>query len=77
MYKDSGLLSNSLVKTGKADQYDLYTINIGVLSEADYGNYSCVARNNLGTSTDFIIITGKQQWMVEMTSGETTTDYNI
>ena len=61
VYKDSGLLSNALVKAGKKDKFDLYTINIGVLSEADYGNYSCVARNNLGTSTDFIIITGMKR----------------
>ena len=68
VYKDTQLLSNSLLKSGKTDKFDLYTITIGGLSESDYGNYSCVARNNLGTSFDSLSISGntenglEQQW---------------
>ena len=58
MYKDSEQLSSSLVRSGSASESDLYTLAIGGLTEADYGNYSCVARNNLGTSTDSVLITG-------------------
>ena len=58
VYKDSEQLSSSLVRSGSASESDLYTLAIGGLTEADYGNYSCVARNNLGTSTDSVLITG-------------------
>ena len=59
MYKDSEQVSSGLVRSGSAPQSDLYTLTIGGLEEADYGNYSCVARNNLGTSTDSVMITGE------------------
>ena len=49
VYKDSEQISSSLVRSGSASESDLYTLAIGGLTEADYGNYSCVARNNLGT----------------------------
>ena len=59
LYKDSQIMSNSLIKSGRKDNYDIYSITIGGITEADYGNYSCVARNSLGTSTDSLKITGK------------------
>ena len=59
MYKDSEQVSSGLVRSGSAPESDLYTLTIGGLEEADYGNYSCVARNNLGTSTDSVMITGE------------------
>ena len=58
MYKDSEQVSSSLVRSGSDSEADLYTLTLGGLTEADYGNYSCVARNNLGTSTDSVLITG-------------------
>ena len=60
LYKDSQILSNSLVKSGRKDKYDIYSITIGGITESDYGNYSCVARNSLGTSTDSLKITGNK-----------------
>ena len=59
VYKDSEQVSSGLVRSGSAPESDLYTLTIGGLEEADYGNYSCVARNNLGTSTDSVMITGE------------------
>ena len=59
MYKDSEQISSSLVRSGSDSEADLYTLTLGGLTEADYGNYSCVARNNLGTSTDSVMITGE------------------
>ena len=59
MYKDSQQVSSSLVRSGPASDSDLHTLSIGGLTEADYGNYSCVARNSLGTSSDSILITGE------------------
>ena len=64
MYKDSEQISSSVVRSGSDSEADLYTLTLGGLSEADYGNYSCVARNNLGTSTDSVMITGEQPFMV-------------
>ena len=60
LYKDSQIMSNSLVKSGRKDKYDIYSITIGGITESDYGNYSCVARNSLGTSTDSLKITGNK-----------------
>ena len=60
MYKDTEQVSSRLVRAGSASDSDLYTLTIGGLTEADYGNYSCVARNNLGTSTDSVMITGEE-----------------
>ena len=60
LYKDTQMMSNSLVKSGKKDKFDIYSITIGGLTESDYGNYSCVARNSLGTSSDSLKITGKK-----------------
>lgn len=59
LYKDSQIMSNSLIKSGRKDKYDIYSITIGGITESDYGNYSCVARNSLGTSTDSLKITGQ------------------
>ena len=59
MYKGSEQVSSGLARSGSAPESDLYTLTIGGLEEADYGNYSCVARNNLGTSTDSVMITGE------------------
>jgi len=59
LYKDTQIMSNSLVKSGKKDKFDIYSITIGGLTESDYGNYSCVARNSLGTSSDSLKITGQ------------------
>ena len=64
MYKDSEQISSSLVRSGSDSEADLYTLTLGGLTEADYGNYSCVARNNLGTSTDSVMITGEQPLVV-------------
>lgn len=58
VYKDSEQVSSSLVRSGSDSEADLYTLTLGGLTEADYGNYSCVARNNLGTGTDSVMITG-------------------
>ena len=60
MYKDTEQVSSRLVRSGSASDSDLYTLTIGGITEADYGNYSCVARNNLGTSTDSVMITGEE-----------------
>ena len=59
MYKDSEQVSSSLVRSGSDSEADLYTLTLGGLTEADYGNYSCVARNNLGTGTGSVMITGE------------------
>ncbi len=47
MYKDSEQVSSGLVRSGSAPESDLYTLTIGGLEEADYGNYSCVAKNEV------------------------------
>ena len=68
MYKDTEQVSSRLVRAGSASDSDLYTLTIGGLTEADYGNYSCVARNNLGTSTDSVMITGEELVRIIFTS---------
>jgi len=79
VYKDTQLLSNSLLKSGKTDKFDLYTITIGGLSESDYGNYSCVARNNLGTSFDSLSISGSpdQPSITSSRQGSFTDNYKL
>ena len=39
-------------------KYEDHTLTIPSMSESDYGNYSCVAKNNLGTTTDHIFLSG-------------------
>ena len=68
VYKDSEQISSSLVRSGSDSEADLYTLTLGGLTEADYGNYSCVARNNLGTSTDSVMITGELPLMIIIVS---------
>ena len=59
-YKDGSILSQALVKTNR-DRHEIHSsLTLPSMSEQDYGNYSCVAKNNLGVGAEMIQITGKR-----------------
>ena len=58
IYKESQLVSSALIKSSVGQSLDTYSLSLTTLSESDYGNYSCVARNLLGTSSDWLMVTG-------------------
>ena len=58
IYKDSQLVSPSLIQSSVQPALDTYSLALTSLQEADYANYSCVARNVLGTGADSLMVTG-------------------
>ena len=59
-YKDGVKISQAIISTKKDGKYEDHSLTILSMSESDYGNYSCLARNNLGTATDYLYLSGNE-----------------
>jgi len=57
-YKDGLIISNEMRKSTKEEELFHHSLILPSMMESDYGNYSCLAKNNLGTSSDYISISG-------------------
>ena len=57
-YKNGVMISQAISSTMKNGKYEDHVLTIPSMSDSDYGNYSCVAKNNLGTATDHIFLSG-------------------
>ena len=58
-YKDGMIISQAIFKTKKEGKLEHHSLTIPSMSESDYGNYSCLAKNKLGPATDSIFLSGK------------------
>ena len=79
MYKDSQLVSPSLIQSSVEPTLDTYSLALTSLQEADYANYSCVARNVLGTGSDSLMVTGSpdQPQISSEREGLSTSSYKL
>ena len=79
IYKESQLVSPALIKSSVQQSPDTYSLTLTSLSESDYGNYSCVARNLLGTSSDSLMVTGSpdQPLITGQRQGLLTSSYKL
>merc|ERR1719150_953861 len=79
IYKDSQLVSPSLIQSSVQPSLDTYSLALNSLQEADYANYSCVARNVLGTSSDSLMVTGSpdQPQITSNKQGGLTSSYKL
>jgi hypothetical protein len=59
-YKDGIIISQAIIKTRKEGKLEHHYLTISSMSESDYGNYSCLARNKLGTGTDSLFLSGTE-----------------
>ena len=79
IYKDSQLVSPSLIQSSVQPSLDTYSLALTTLQEEDYANYSCVARNVLGTSSASIMVTGSpdQPQITSQKQGVLTSSYKL
>ena len=79
IYKDSQLVSPSLIQSSVQPALDTYSLALTSLQEADYANYSCLARNVLGTSSDSLMVTGSpdQPQITSEKEGVLTSSYKL
>ena len=79
IYKDSQLVSPSLIQSSVQPSLDTYSLALNSLQEADYANYSCVARNALGSSSDSLMVTGSpdQPLITSDKQGVLTSSYKL
>jgi hypothetical protein len=59
-YKDGLIMAQAITKSRKDGVVEHHSLTIPSMGEPDYGNYSCLARNNLGTATDSLFLSGTE-----------------
>ena len=76
LYRDSQLISHS---PSTQQTLDTYSLSLPSLTESDYGNYSCVARNVQGSSSDSLMVTGSpdQPLITGPRQGQFTSSYKL
>ena len=57
-YKNGVVIPQAIINSKKNGKYEDHFLTIPYMSESDYGNYSCLAKNNHGTTTDYILLSG-------------------
>ena len=79
IYKNSQLVSPSLIQSSVQPSLDTYSLALTTLQESDYANYSCLARNVLGTSSDSLMVTGSpdQPQITSEKEGVLTSSYKL
>jgi len=78
-YKDNLDIGKPIIKIRKEGKFEHHSLTIPSMGESDYGNYSCLAKNNLGTASDSVLLTGSpdQPMIVSSTQGISTNTYKL
>jgi len=77
--KDGFIMSKAILNSKKEGKLEIHSLTIPSMSDSDYGNYSCLAKNNLGTAADSIILSGSpdQPQIMSNTQGFSTNTYKL
>jgi len=78
-YKDGLIISQAIISIKKEGKFEVHSLTIPSMSESDYGNYSCLAKNILGTTTDYLFFSGSpdQPDIISNNQGLYTNTYNL
>ena len=63
-YKDGIIISKINTKTKKEGKMENHSLIIPSISESDYGNYSSLAKNNLGTESAYLFLSGTDIFLI-------------